>query len=343
MKNVKILGAGIAGLTAAINLAKNGYNVEVHEKLSDVGKNHRLNFEGLENWTTDIMGLLRKINIKTNFRKKPMKKVTWYSPSFNDVVLEDKSPFFYLVERGSKNSIESNLKKQALDAGVDIMFNSIIKYVDIVSTGASKPMGMGFGTFYDNVNHDDTVIGILSNSVSPNGYFYLLVWNGQATVCTTTTRVDMFKDISKIHQKNLKLGICKNILKGSKKRHEFSGFTNYNVPMSAVEDNRILTGEAAGFQDAFLGFGMKYAFISGYLAAKSIIDNISYDYLWKKAFGRELKKTSQSRFYLNIFGNRKYEDIIDRMKNYKGSYRSMLKNIYTDYSILSEITCHLIR
>ena len=289
------------------------------------------------------MSLLKKINVKTNFRKKSMKKVTWYSPSFNDVVLEDKKPFFYLVERGSKNSIESSLKKQALDAGVDIMFNSIIRYVDIVSTGASKPMAMGFGTFHENVDQDDMVIGILSNDISPNGYFYILVWNGRATICTTTSRLDMFKGISKLHQKNLKLDICKNILKGSKKRHEFSGFANYNVPRSAVEDKRIYAGEAAGFQDAFLGFGMKYAFISGYLAAKSIIDNISYDYLWKKAFGHELKKTSQPRIYMNIFGNKKYEDMIERMKKYNGSYRSMLKNIYTDYNILSELTCRLIR
>ncbi|MBU3964910.1 NAD(P)-binding protein [Patescibacteria group bacterium] len=32
MKSVKILGAGISGLTAAINLAKAGYKVEVYEK-----------------------------------------------------------------------------------------------------------------------------------------------------------------------------------------------------------------------------------------------------------------------------------------------------------------------
>ena len=187
------------------------------------------------------------------------------------------------------------------------------------------------------------IIFEIDNTISPNGYFYILVWNGRATICTTTSRLDMFKGISKLHQKNLKLDICKNILKGSKKRHEFSGFANYNVPRSAVEDKRIYAGEAAGFQDAFLGFGMKYAFISGYLAAKSIIDNISYDYLWKKAFGHELKKTSQPRIYMNIFGNKKYEDMIERMKKYNGSYRSMLKNIYTDYNILSELTCRLIR
>lgn len=42
MKSVKILGAGISGLTAAINLAKAGYDVKVFEKNSDAGKSHKL-------------------------------------------------------------------------------------------------------------------------------------------------------------------------------------------------------------------------------------------------------------------------------------------------------------
>lgn len=36
MKTVRILGAGIFGLTAAINLAKADYDVEVHEKFSEI-------------------------------------------------------------------------------------------------------------------------------------------------------------------------------------------------------------------------------------------------------------------------------------------------------------------
>lgn len=34
---MKILGAGIAGLTAAINLALEGYDVEVYEKRPEIG------------------------------------------------------------------------------------------------------------------------------------------------------------------------------------------------------------------------------------------------------------------------------------------------------------------
>lgn len=187
MKSIKILGAGISGLTAAINLAREGYDVEVHEKLSDVGKSHILDFEGLENWTTDIMKTLKKINIKINFKNKGFKEVTWYSPSFKEANLISKKPFFYLVERGGKGSLEYSLKKQALSLDVKFRFNTVLKKAEIISTGAKTPIGLAFGTFFEDVNSEDKVIGILSNKISPKGYFYILVWNKKASIFTTTS------------------------------------------------------------------------------------------------------------------------------------------------------------
>jgi len=338
MKNVKILGAGISGLTAAINLAKEGYDVEIHEKLSDVGKKHKLNFEGLENWTTDIMELLKKVNIKVNFKNKGFNHVTWYSPSFKEANIKDKKPFFYLVERGGKNSLEFSLKKQALNLGVRFKFNTKLKSADIISTGAKKPMGLAVGTFYENVNFEDKVIGILSNKIASNGYFYINVWNKRASVCTLTSSFsgNVKVNIRKFHMNNLKINLCKKILNGAKIKHTFSGFGNFRVPKTAVINGKIHTGEAVGFQDAFLGFGMKYAFLSGYFAAKSIIDKISYDKLWRKSFKNELKKTMCMRFVLNMSGDKLYEKIINYL-NSKREYKSKLKKAYCYYNWKYEV------
>ena len=49
-----------------------------------------------------------------------------------------------------------------------------------------------------------------------------------------------------------------------------------------MQNQKLLVGEAAGFQDLFLGFGMKYAFLSGYIAAKSIIEEKNYDGLMER-------------------------------------------------------------
>ena len=66
MKTVKILGGGIAGLTAAINLKRAGIDVEVYERKRFCGKYTR-DFQFLENWTfeADPIDKLKDFNIQT--------------------------------------------------------------------------------------------------------------------------------------------------------------------------------------------------------------------------------------------------------------------------------------
>lgn len=52
-KTISIAGAGPAGLTAAINLARAGYDVVVHEQHSDVGMCFSEDFQAIENWSSD--------------------------------------------------------------------------------------------------------------------------------------------------------------------------------------------------------------------------------------------------------------------------------------------------
>ena len=48
MKNIKIIGGGLSGLSAAINLVKAGYNVDVFEKRDECGRRFNGDLEGLE-------------------------------------------------------------------------------------------------------------------------------------------------------------------------------------------------------------------------------------------------------------------------------------------------------
>tara|TARA_Y100000816_G_scaffold82114_1_gene56242 strand:+ start:364 stop:552 length:189 start_codon:yes stop_codon:yes gene_type:complete len=50
MKSVNILGAGIAGMSAANFLSQSGINVTVYEKCSFVGDSRDGDYEGIENW-----------------------------------------------------------------------------------------------------------------------------------------------------------------------------------------------------------------------------------------------------------------------------------------------------
>ena len=76
-KDIVIAGAGISGLTAAINLAKNGYKVTVHEATNHCGGRFMGDSQFLENWTTeeDVLKILRKMNIKVNFFHRSYRKI----------------------------------------------------------------------------------------------------------------------------------------------------------------------------------------------------------------------------------------------------------------------------
>ena len=52
-ERVDILGAGLSGLSAATILARNGYDVHVHEIRKDSGARFDGDFQGIENWTSD--------------------------------------------------------------------------------------------------------------------------------------------------------------------------------------------------------------------------------------------------------------------------------------------------
>lgn len=60
---------------------------------------------------------------------------------------------------------------------------------------------------------------------------------------------------------------------------------------------------------------MRYAISSGYLAAKSIIDNISYNTLIKKYFYSKLRASIVNRFLWEIQENKKFDLIKNLIKS----------------------------
>jgi flavin-dependent dehydrogenase len=329
MKEIKILGAGISGLTAAINLAKNNYNVVVYEKNSGVGERFNGDFQGLENWTSknDILTFIKTVNIKTDFLYKPVKKATFYSPSLNKAEFITKRPFLYLVKRGGKGALEETLKKQATNLGVKIKFNTTLSENEahIISSGPKKPSVIATGINFK-TNIKDKAICILNDEIAPKGYAYLLVVEKRATLVTVLFKdfknsanylektINEFKKIFDFQIKNKKI---------------FGGYGSFFIPASAIKENRIYTGEAAGFQDALAGFGMKYALLSGYLAAQSIIIKKDYDELWKKEFLGQMKTSFVNRFLFERFGNKGYEKIITKCRNVKNISELLYKKYNT--------------
>jgi flavin-dependent dehydrogenase len=74
-------------------------------------------------------------------------------------------------------------------------------------------------------------------------------------------------------------------------------------------------GEAAGFQDALWGFGIRIAIDSGVAAARAILENRNYDSLWKEALYPLLETSKVNRMIFNNLGNRGYRAFLRHLKS----------------------------
>lgn len=299
-RTISILGAGPAGLTAAITLRNNGYPVRIFDKSLEVGHRFQGDFQGLENWTTqgDVLDTLREMGIEINFSCSPFYGGTTYMPGGEPIEIRSERPMFYLVRRGPMpGTLDSGLKEQALAAGVEIIFNHRAEpaKTDIVGSGPNGYVMLIAGINFQ-TSMKDAAYAVLDDRLAPKGYSYLLVNQGLGTVATVLFRD--FTRVSECLEKSLDFFSSKLEfdIRGERR---FGGIINYFIRDSHVEDGRLLIGEAAGFQDCLWGFGMRYAMTSGHLAARSIIEGADYDSLWKEELGPTL--------YTSLVNRRLYE------------------------------------
>lgn len=304
-KKIKIAGAGLAGLTAAINLAKAGFSVEVYEKCYKIGEQYKENPQMLPNWFSDedVILELEKCNIKINWLNE-IKEVEVSLMNQKVVFYGGEGPVGYTVLRGGENSLEKDLEKQAREVGVRITTGSSIDTngkndFDIIATGLGKPLTVGYGRVYSGDFDPEKARVFFDPTLSPTlGYCYLFP-HSKNVVTVKISRlfseknVDLKENFKKFEDRYLAKEIKKeNFL------YEFGSLRSFEIPDSAARSGSLFVGEAAGFQDELFRFGMRYAVLSGYFAAKSIIEGQSYDALWKARFMKEFNRTAATR---NVF------------------------------------------
>jgi flavin-dependent dehydrogenase len=312
MKTVIILGGGIAGLTAAINLKHAGIDVEVHERKTFCGK-HTHDFQFLENWTfkKDALAILPGLNIQTHFLLKPCHCVELISPSLKRCVKRSSRPFMYLVKRGSgDDSIDRHLQEQAIAAGVPIIFGSKLKVEDahIVATGKKKPNFIVNGITFA-LDHPDKNSILFDDRLAFKMYAYFIASDNVGLIATInpTERKD---HIARFHKTVDRFEEILNVKVGTVNRR-FAAPGSLQVTRNAKINGRYFIGEAAGFQDCLAGFGMMYAFRSGYHAAQSIIKNDNYNHRWQTDMLKPMQASGKNRFLFEHLSNNGYEKLID--------------------------------
>lgn len=316
-KTIKILGAGVSGLTAAINLAKAGYKVKVFERSKDAGLRFGGDLQGFENWSEkeDFLEKLKEMNIAVNFDCDPFYSVTLANTSQSHEVKFAK-PILYLVKRGVlPGSLDQGLKKQALEAGVRIYFGETIpeEEVRIVATGPimDKVAGIAKGITFK-TNAEDTITAIFDDNAAFKGYSYLIITKGYGCMSTAVTKDfkcinDCFRKTEKLFPKIKKFDI--------REPRKFSGVASYFVKSRFRKNKKLFVGEAAGLQDALWGFGMRYAFTSGFMAARSIIENTDYEKAAEEYFSPKLKSAMVNRYLWERTNGANYASLINRIKN----------------------------
>lgn len=322
MKKIKILGAGISGLTAAINLSRAGYKVEVFEKNPDCGMRFNGDMQGLENWSDeeDVLDSLAKMQIEVNFEATPFRKVSMTNCQETKDYVFDK-PLFYLIKRGRmKESIDQGLKVQAQQNNVVINFNKTLEPIeaDIVATGPQPQKNMSIidkGIVFK-TNLPDLAVAIVNDKAAFEGYSYLLVANNSACLCTYL--FNGTKQLSANYEFTLKYFTKKYNLK-IKDPKRVGGIFNFSIHNIYKRGKSRYVGEAAGLQDFLYGFGMRTAFRSGFLAAESIILRKDYNKIAKVAFQDYLKAGVVNRYNWEHTDNDNYTTLMQGLNRSEGT------------------------
>ncbi len=323
-RTIKIAGAGLAGLTAAIDLAKAGFRVIVYEKASQVGGHYRENPQMLPNWFTkeDVIEELEKCGIKINWLNK-IEECEINLVNQRIVIYGKNSPVGYTVLRGGLNSLEKSLASQAQSLGVEIITGSPInpeiqeKNIDIIATGISQPITVGYGRVYKgNFNPKKVKVFFNPNYTKGIGYGYLFPHSSSvATVKISRPFEEKELDLKENFEK-FKKNFLADEIKEENFLYEFGTLRSFNVPKSAKQGKTLFVGEAAGFQDELFRFGMRYAIISGYLAAKSISEDLDYDLLWRKRFLNEFRRTARVRRAFADFKKQRFKGLPENSEIY---------------------------
>ncbi len=300
---IRIAGAGPSGLAAAIALARAGRRVEVHEAKPDVGTRFIGDLQIIEasSEREPVLDFLERIGIERNFWMRAAHAATFYDSRDQRRSVKSAEPFGYFIRRGAEDhTLDRGLLAQAQSLGVDVIFNSRIAEADVIATGPSTPDGLAREMTWK-TNDPERVDVFFNHHLAPGGYSYLFILEGLATFGCAI--VADFKKIDEYFEHSLHAAQrIDPFVIPSETRTGYS-YMNFHLKRRATKDGARWVGEAAGFQDYLFGLGIRYALTSGWLAARSILEERDFDELWQRELGPKQETSLVNRFLYEAGGN----------------------------------------
>ncbi len=321
VESVQIAGAGPAGLSAASLLAEAGVRVDVYDRGPRLGSKEADFAAGLRNYgEPGILEELRSYGVPIQ-PFSTAQTVVRRSPRFQNVL---RGPSYHIIARGGgPMTVERQLFDRAVRAGARIHFGEPKKpeQVDIVATGHPEGppslLGVGFTFSRQGSPMDDTTLyGLLDNDIAPGGYFALAPGPGANTLYAVSwTDLDL-ESVRRRVDAALRLGWVRELV-GSSRRLERvecgASFARDPIAHAVDPSGALRVGEAAGFLDAIGGYGVRYALITGSLAAKSLLDGGDYVARLRRAFGTEFEESFAFRMQLNRATNDDLDKLVASM------------------------------
>ncbi|MGZ5443577.1 MAG: NAD(P)/FAD-dependent oxidoreductase [Thermoanaerobaculia bacterium] len=302
-KPIRIAGAGPSGLAAAIALAREGRAVEVHEAKTDVGVRFIGDLQIIEGSSErePVPDFLDRIGIERNFWFRPALSATFYDHRNTQRTIRSRDPFGYFIRRGAEpDTLDRGLLAQAQRLGVYVVFNSRLQDADIIATGPASPDGLAREMTW-HTSDPERVEVFFNHHLSPGGYSYLFILDGIATFGCAI--VADFKKIDDYFEHSLQAAQNAHPFTIPAETRSGYSYMNFHLKQRATKNGARYVGEAAGFQDYLFGLGIRYALTSGWLAARSILEERDFDELWQRELGPKQETSLVNRFLYEAGGN----------------------------------------
>ena len=308
-ERIDILGAGLSGLSAATILAQEGYEVHVHEIRKDSGARFDGDFQGIENWTSDVdfFDEMREWGLDPDeFKSNPFSIIDLIHPDNEITNPKTEGVAFRVVERGTDpHCIDQGFKRMAISSGAKIHYKSKKdpSECQIIAAGPKESSAVAFGEIF-HTDHPNHVSFQLNDKLAPGAYSYLIIIDGIGLICTCLWR----KQKKSGRYLNETIAWYENHYKLNRKPiKRVGGRGDFSLPDRYIHEGRYYVGEAGGLQDFMWGFGMRYAITSGILAAKSIMNEFDYEKEVRIRLIPLVRVSAINRFLMNRFGDRGFK------------------------------------
>ncbi|MHB1394897.1 MAG: NAD(P)-binding protein [Clostridia bacterium] len=319
---VAIIGAGLAGLSCAIVLEKNGIIPVVYEKTDFIGDREAhvgVSLKIIDRPVRDITKYLKK---NFDIEVKPLNtitKLTHHAPTATTSISGDFGLLFRRdkEETSLKGQLFSQLQKTEIQFNMDVDYKVVSKEFDYVVLADGKPdmseelgcwtdwiRGIVKGAVLEGSFDPQELIMWLNRTYCKAGYAYLSPFsNMRASIClyvpdTSIDEVDYYWDLflKELHFKY-------EIVETFKVKHGSGHVYPHKV------DNILLAGYVGGSIDPFLGFGVFKSIAMGCLSAKAIIEDSDYEKLVKSIYMQNLR-LYEIRKSFDMASNENYDTIV---------------------------------